>query len=425
MYIYNSEDQTIIEQRAAQFRNQIARYLAGALTDDEFLPLGLQNGLYSQHQDLVLRIAVPNGLLNSKQLRKLAYISRSYDNHYCHITSHQNIEFHWPELKLEKIPGILTELAEVQMHSIQTGGNCITMAPADQLAGVAQDEIEDPRPWSEIIRQWSTLHPEFSFLPSSLNITVSGTETEEVRTETHIHDIGVQIVKDDQGQHKFNIFVGGDLSQIPVMGQIIREYLPQEDLLTYLDATLRIYNRYGNRDNAHETRIGALVCDWTPEVFSQEVEFEWEYTRKTSGQLTSEEITRVKSFFTAPDYETIDDATVSSELQILATDQPAFNQWLQRNIRAHKMPGYAVVTLSLKPTGVGSGTITEHQLDLVAEFADEYSLGELRTTHNHNLVLPNVKKSDLFALWRKTKVGGLATPKVGTLTDTSETSTHA
>ena len=413
MYIYNENDQKIIEQRVAQFRGQTDRYLAGQLAEEEFLPLRLQNGLYVQRLAPMLRIAVPYGLLNTKQLRKLAHIARTYDKGYCHITTRQNIQFNWPQL--EEVPDILAELAEVQMHAVQTSGNCIRNTTTDQFAGVAQDELEDPRPWCEMIRQWSTFHPEFAFLPRKFKIAVSGTEGD--RAAIQVHDIGIQIVKNDKGEIGFKILVGGGLGRTPVIGSVIREFLPQEDLLSYLDAILRVYNRHGNRANKYKARIKILVRAWTPEVFAEEVKAEWEYTKKIPCDLTREEINRVKGFFTQPDYESIDNNDAEQQLKTLADDNVAFGKWLQRNIHAHRIPGYAAVTLSLKPTGVAPGDITDVQLEAVADLADKYSLGEIRTTHSQNLVLADVKKSDLFELWQQAKSGGFATPNIGTLTD--------
>jgi sulfite reductase (NADPH) hemoprotein beta-component len=413
MYIYNENDQKIIEQRVAQFRRQTERYLAGELAEEEFLPLRLQNGLYIQRLAPMLRIAVPYGLLSAKKLRKLAHIARTYDKGYCHITTRQNIQFNWPQL--EEVPDILAELAEVQMHAIQTSGNCIRNTTADEFAGVAPDEVEDPRPWCEIIRQWSTFHPEFAFLPRKFKIAVCGSESD--RAAIQIHDIGLQIVTNEEGEMGFKVYVGGGLGRTPVIGSVIREFLPKEDLLTYLDAILRVYNRYGNRANKYKARIKILVRAWTPEVFAEEVESEWEYTQKTPGTLTQEEIDRVKGFFTQPNYETLNDDEAEQQLNDLAKDNIAFSKWLQRNTHGHKVPGYRAVTLSLKPTGVAPGDVTDAQLEAIADLADAYSFGEIRATHNQNLVLADVKKSDLFTLWQQAKRGGFATPNIGTLTD--------
>ena len=413
MYRYNENDQKIIEQRVAQFRGQTDRYLAGELAEEEFLPLRLQNGLYIQRLAPMLRIAVPYGLLNSKQFRKLAHIARTYDKGYCHITTRQNIQFNWPQL--EEVPNILAELAEVQMHAVQTSGNCIRNTTTDQFAGIAQDELEDPRPWCEMIRQWSTFHPEFAFLPRKFKIAVSGTKGD--RAAIQVHDIGIQIVKNDNNEIGFKILVGGGLGRTPVVGSVIREFLPQEDLLSYLDAILRVYNRHGNRANKYKARIKILVRAWTPEVFAEEVEAEWEYTKKIPCDLTQQEINRVKGFFTEPNYESLDGNEAEQQLKALTEDNIAFGKWLQRNIHPHRVPGYTAITLSLKPTGVAPGDITDAQLDAIADLADKFSFGGIRTTHSQNLVLADVKKSDLFELWKNAKSGGFATPNIGTLTD--------
>ena len=413
MYIYNDQDQKIIEQRVSQFKNQTDRYLAGELTNDEFLPLRLQNGLYIQRLAPMLRIAVPYGLLNSSQLRKLAHITRLYDKGYCHVTTRQNIQLNWP--KLEDVPKILAELAEVQMHAVQTSGNCIRNTTSDQFAGVSKDELEDPRPWCEIIRQWSTFHPEFAFLPRKFKIAVCGTEGD--RAAIQVHDIGIQIVKNISNELGFKILVGGGLGRTPVIGSVIREFLPQEDLLTYLDAILRVYNRHGNRSNKYKARIKILVKAWTPEVFAQEVEDEWDYTKDTLGKLTGEEINRVKEFFTQPPYEPLDGKNLDKELLASAKESIAFGKWLKRNVREHKIEGYVSVTLSLKPTGVAPGDLTDTQLEAIAKLADEFSFSEVRATHNQNIVLADVNKSNLFELWKKAKIGGFATPNIDTLTD--------
>ena len=413
MYIYNDQDQKIIEQRVSQFKNQTDRYLAGELTNDEFLPLRLQNGLYIQRLAPLLRIAVPYGLLNSTQLRKLAHITRLYDKGYCHVTTRQNIQLNWP--KLEDVPKILAELAEVQMHAVQTSGNCIRNTTSDQFAGVSKDELEDPRPWCEIIRQWSTFHPEFAFLPRKFKIAVCGTEGD--RAAIQVHDIGIQIVKNISNELGFKILVGGGLGRTPVIGSVIREFLPQEDLLTYLDAILRVYNRHGNRSNKYKARIKILVKAWTPEVFAQEVEDEWDYTKDTLGKLTGEEINRVKEFFTQPPYEPLDGKNLDKELLASAKESIAFGKWLKRNVREHKIEGYVSVTLSLKPTGVAPGDLTDIQLEAIAKLADEFSFSEVRATHNQNIVLADVNKSNLFELWKKAKIGGFATPNIDTLTD--------
>lgn len=413
MYRYDQYDQTIVDERVAQYRDQTQRYLAGTISEEEFLPLRLQNGLYVQRLAPMLRIAVPYGLLSSHQIRKLAHISRKYDKGYVHFTTRQNIQLNWP--LLEEVPDILAELASVEMHAIQTSGNCIRNTTTDQYAGVAADEIEDPRPWCEIIRQWSTLHPEFAFLPRKFKIAVCGSE--EDRAAFLLHDIGIQLVTNDQGESGFHIFVGGGLGRTPVIASSIREFLPRKHLLTYLDAILRVYNRYGNRDNKYKARIKILVRAWTAEIFAERVESEWAYLKDGPATLTGDEIERMKSFFTMPDYNTVDADTLDSELQQTAEHNKAFARWLDRNTRTQKQAGYRSVSLSLKPAGVAPGDVTDQQLETIADLADRFSFGELRSTHNQNIVLTDVLVSELFALWELARAAGLATPNIGTIND--------
>ncbi len=413
MYRYDQYDQTIVDERVAQYRDQTQRYLAGTISEEEFLPLRLQNGLYVQRLAPMLRIAVPYGLLSSHQLRKLAHISRKYDKGYVHFTTRQNIQLNWP--LLEEVPDILAELASVEMHAIQTSGNCIRNTTTDQYAGVAADEIEDPRPWCEIIRQWSTLHPEFAFLPRKFKIAVCGSE--EDRAAFLLHDIGIQLVTNDQGESGFHIFVGGGLGRTPVIASSIREFLPREHLLTYLDAILRVYNRYGNRDNKYKARIKILVRAWTAEIFAERVESEWAHLKDGPATLTGDEIERMKSFFTMPDYKTVDADTLDSELQQTAEHNKAFARWLDRNTRTQKQAGYRSVSLSLKPAGVAPGDVTDQQLETIADLADRFSFGELRSTHNQNIVLTDVLVSELFELWELARAAGLATPNIGTIND--------
>ena len=413
MYKYDQYDQKLVDERVEQYRDQTQRYLAGQISEDEFLPLRLQNGLYVQRLAPMLRIAVPYGLLSSAQVRKLAHISRQYDKGYVHFTTRQNIQLNWP--KLEEVPDILAELASVEMHAIQTSGNCIRNTTTDQFAGVACDEIEDPRPWCEIIRQWSTLHPEFAFLPRKFKIAVCGSE--EDRAAFLLHDIGLQLVKNDQGETGFQVYVGGGLGRTPVIASSIREFLPKEHLLTYLDAILRVYNRYGNRDNKYKARIKILVRAWTPAVFAERVEAEWAHLKDGPATLNGSEIERVKGFFTLPDYRTIDDVSADAKVKALAADNRAFSRWLDRNVRAQKQPGYASVSLSLKPAGVAPGDVTDRQLETIADLADRYSFGEIRSTHSQNVVLADVAKDELFELWQQAKASGLATPNIGTIND--------
>ncbi len=413
MYIYSQQDRDLVRQRVAQFRDQTRRHLDGDLSDDEFRPLRLQNGLYIQRLAPMLRISVPYGLLSSTQLRKLAHIARTYDKGYAHFTTRQNIQLNWPQL--EEVPDILAELAEVEMHCIQTSGNCIRNITSDEFAGVACDEIEDPRPWCEIIRQWSTLHPEFAFLPRKFKIAVSGSTSD--RAAILLHDIGLQLVRNTAGDIGFQVFVGGGLGRTPMIGAAINDFLPAADLLSYLEAIVRVYNRYGRRDNKYKARIKILVKAWTPEIFAAKVASEWAMFKDGPARLTAAEIARVQSFFTAPVYDTVDVAAVEQSLSDIAGRELAFRRWLERNVKPHKVAGYCTVSLSLKPTGVAPGDVTDRQLEAIADLADAYSGGEVRVTHHQNVVLADVKKSALFELWQTAKSHGFATPNIGTLTD--------
>jgi len=413
MYRYDNYDQKIVDERVVQFRDQTERYLAGKIAEEEFLPLRLQNGLYVQRLAPMLRIAVPYGMLSSNQVRKLAHIARVYDKGYVHFTTRQNVQLNWPAL--EEVPDILAELASVEMHAIQTSGNCIRNTTTDQFAGVAVDEIEDPRPWCEIIRQWSTLHPEFAFLPRKFKIAVCGSE--EDRAAFLLHDIGLQLVKNEQGELGFEVFVGGGLGRTPIIGSSIRKFLPKQHLLSYLDAILRVYNRYGNRDNKYKARIKILVKAWTPEVFAKRVEEEWANIKDGPSTLTDAELARVTGFFSAPDYQDIDSTIADQSLAAQAAENNAFSRWLERNTELQKQSGYRSVTLSLKPAGVAPGDVTDTQLETIADLADQYAFGELRATHNQNVVLTDVLYSDLFELWQAAKQSGLATPTIGTIND--------
>ncbi|MDC1143577.1 nitrite/sulfite reductase [Porticoccaceae bacterium] len=413
MYKYDQYDQQIVDERVAQYRDQTQRFLAGDISEEEFLPLRLQNGLYVQRLAPMLRIAVPYGLLSSRQLRKLAHISRQYDKGYVHFTTRQNIQLNWPQL--EEVPDILAELASVEMHAIQTSGNCIRNTTTDQYAGVAVDEIEDPRPWCEIIRQWSTVHPEFAFLPRKFKIALCGSEQD--RAAFLLHDIGIQLVTNDQGEAGFQVFVGGGLGRTPVIASLIREFLPKQHLLTYLDAILRVYNRYGNRDNKYKARIKILVKAWTAEVFAERVEAEWAHLKDGPATLTEHEINRVKAFFTLPNYQSIDSDKANSKLQQTAAENKAFSRWLDRNTQLQKQTGYRSVSLSLKPAGVAPGDVTDRQLEIIADLTDRFSFGELRSTHNQNIVLTDVVVTDLYELWSTAKDAGLATPNIGTIND--------
>ena len=411
MYIYDQFDQTIINERARQFRNQTERYLRGELTADEFRPLRLQNGLYIQRHAPMLRIAVPYGLLSSRQVRMLAHIARTFDKDYGHFSTRQNIQFNWPELP--KVPDILDLLASVEMHAVQTSGNCIRNTTSDQFAGVAHDEIIDPRPYCELIRQWSTFHPEFAHLPRKFKIAVNGAE--EDRAATWVHDIGLHMVPGDNGEVGFKVVVGGGLGRTPVIGSVIRDYLPREHILTYLDAILRVYNRYGRRDNKYKARIKILVKALTPQVFASKVEEEWLHAKNGPGTVTEAEFERLASFFTTPAYESLPEQDSSYQQHLL--DNKPFATWVKRNTFAHKQPGYTAVTLSLKATGMAPGDATSTQMDRVADMADRYSFGEVRVSHEQNLILADVKHSDLFAVWQEAKELGFATPNIGMITD--------
>ena len=413
MYQYDQYDQNLVDERVEQYRDQTKRYLAGDISEEAFLPLRLQNGLYIQRLAPMLRIAVPYGLMSSRQVRMIAQISRTFDKGYVHFTTRQNIQLNWPVL--EEVPDILAELAKVEMHAIQTSGNCIRNTTTDQLAGVALDEIEDPRPWCEIIRQWSTLHPEFAFLPRKFKIAVCGSE--EDRAAFLLHDIGIQLVKNARGEEGFRVYAGGGLGRTPVIASSIREFLPKEHLLTYLDAILRVYNRYGNRDNKYKARIKILVRAWTPAVFAERVDAEWQHLKDGPATLTGQEIERVKGFFSVPDYQSVDVDAVEASMQALASENKGFSRWLDRNVSPQKQAGYAAVTLSLKPAGVAPGDVTDVQLEVIADLADSFSFGEIRTTHNQNIVLADVAKTDLFSLWQLAKATGLATPNIGTIND--------
>ncbi|GAB3314375.1 nitrite/sulfite reductase [Haliea atlantica] len=413
MYVYDHYDQRLIDERVAQFREQTQRYLAGGLSEAEYLPLRLQNGLYVQRLAPMLRIAVPYGLLNSTQLRKLAHITRHYDKGYAHVSTRQNIQLNWPEL--EEVPDILAELASVQMHAIQTSGNCIRNTTTDQFAGVARDEREDPRPWCEIIRQWSTFHPEFAFLPRKFKIAVCASE--EDRAAIHSHDIGVELLTNAQGESGFRILAGGGLGRTPVIGSVVWDWVEKRHLLTCLEAILRVYNQHGRRDNKFKARIKILVKAMGIEAFRAAAEREWAALKDGPSTLTDEAIEHAKSFFTAPAYRSCDAATSDAELTALCQADPIFARWVEHNTVAHKMPGYRAVSISLKATGYAPGDVTDGQLELLAELADDYSFGEIRTTHQQNMVLADVEIGALRGLWQRLQQAGLATPNIGTLTD--------
>ena len=410
MYQYNDKDQTLVDERVAQFRRQTEQFLKGEISEDQYRALRLRNGLYIQTHAPMLRIAGPYGLLNSKQLRKLAHIARQYDKNYCHFTTRQNIQFNWP--KLEEVPDILAELASVQMHAIQTSGNCMRNTTSDHLAGVCIDEIEDPRPYCEIIRQWTTLHPEFDYLPRKFKIAVSGALHD--RAATQFHDIGLHLVRNEAGEVGFKVIVGGGLGRTPVIGQMIKPYLDKKHLLSYLEAILRIYNLFGRRDNKYKARIKILVKESGMDKFSKLVEQEWLLIRDVN-ELSDDRINAMKAQFVLPDYEP--DAAQDTSFVQQKLDSKAFATWVKYNTAEHKIPGYRAAFLSLKAPDSPPGDMTDVQLDAVADLADKYSFGEIRVTHRQNLILADVKQADLFALWQQLDALKLATPNIGTVTD--------
>ncbi len=411
MYRYDEIDQRLVDERVAQFRDQTRRFLAGALSEEEFRSLRLRNGLYIQRHAPMLRIAIPYGLLSATQLRKLAHIARSYDRGYGHFSTRQNLQLNWP--KLEDVPDILAELAQVQMHAIQTSGNCVRNITTDHFAGVARDEIVDSFVWCEIVRQWSTFNPEFSYLPRKFKIAINGAAAD--RAATWVHDIGLHAVRADDGAIGFRVIVGGGLGRTPAIGHVVREFLPWQHLLTYLDAILRVYNRYGRRDNIHKARIKILVKERGPEAFRREVEDEWAHLKDGPATLIAEEIARVEARFTRHQYRPLPARDAGFDAKVGA--DKAFAAWAKRNVHPHKVSGYAAVTLSLKKTGVPPGDVTADQMDAIASLADRYSFGETRVSHEQNLILADVAQRDLYELWHELRPLGLATPNIGLLTN--------
>jgi sulfite reductase (NADPH) hemoprotein beta-component len=406
MYLYDDIDQRLVDERVAQFRGQTRRFLDGKLSEDDFRQLRLRNGLYVQRYAPMLRIAIPYGLLSSRQLRMFADIARRYDRGYGHFSTRQNLQLNWP--KLEDVPEILAELATVQMHAIQTSGNCVRNITADHFAGVARDEIVDSFVWCELIRQWSAFHPEFNYLPRKFKIAVSGALAD--RAATFVHDIGLHAVRNSANEIGFRVIVGGGLGRTPAVGEVIREFLPWPHLLTYLDAILRVYNRYGRRDNIHKARIKILVKERGVDAFRTEVDAEWAHLKGGPATVVAEEIRRIEARFTRPQYEDLQDIAYPAA-------KTPFAAWLKRNVHPHKRPGYAAVTLSLKKTGVPPGDVTSDQMDRIAELAERYSSGELRVTHEQNLAFADVRQAELHALWQELRPLGLATPNVGLLTN--------
>ena len=406
MYRYDQYDHQMVATRVEEFRDQVQRRLAGELTEDQFKPLRLMNGLYLQLHAYMLRVAVPYGVLSSKGLRMLAHIARTYDRGYGHFTTRQNIQYNW--IKLEDAPQILADLATVEMHAIQTSGNCVRNISADQFAGAAADEVADPRPWAELLRQWSTFHPEFSYLPRKFKLALTGSSTD--RAAIQLHDIGLQLLKNDAGELGFKVYVGGGMGRTPMIAPVIRDFLPTADLLSYVEAILRVYNRHGRRDNIYKARIKILVNDLGRDAFAQQVEAEWQEVRQAGVDAPQAEVARISSFFAAPPFE----QGLSDDLDL---SDAAFAEWVNQNVHAHKVPGYVIVNISLKPVDGIPGDASAEQIDTVADLTERYSFDELRVTHAQNLVLPHVRKADLKAVWDMLKAAGLATANLDLVTD--------
>ncbi len=411
MYRYDQFDAQFVNQRVAQFRYQTERRLTGELTEEQFRPLRLMNGLYLQLHAYMLRVAVPYGTLSSKQMRKLAYIAEKYDRGYGHFTTRQNIQYNWP--KLEDTPDILQNLAEVEMHAIQTSGNCIRNVTTDQWAGVAADELEDPRPYGELIRQWSTVHPEFCYLPRKFKIAITGAPKD--RAAVAFHDIGLKLVKNDAGEVGFEVLVGGGMGRTPVVAVTVREWLSKRELLKYLEAIMRVYNLHGRRDNKYKARIKILVMELGKEEFTRQVEEEYARIDAPEVVLPGEELERIVKYFEPPKYETAEASPAEFEAKL--KEDSAFAAWVDNNVAEHKVEGYAIVNISLKPVGGIPGDISAEQMNAVADLSDEFGYNELRATHEQNLVLPDIKKSDLYTVWQKLKEHKLATDNIGLLSD--------
>ena len=412
MYQYDGYDQAIVDQRVSDFRDQTARFLAGQLSDQEYQPLRLQNGLYIQRYAPMLRIAVPYGMLSSRQLRSLAAITRDFDRGYAHVSTRQNLQINWPEL--ERVPDILAELAKVEMHAIQTSGNCIRNITTDQFAGVAKGESLDPRPYCEILRQWSTLHPEFAFLPRKFKIAVSANQTD--RAVILAHDIGIELDTDSSHGVTASVYVGGGLGRTPMIGSLLKERLPIQQLISYLEATLRVYNQFGRRDNKYKARIKILVKAIGISAFADKVEAQWAVTQQSPTDITAAEIERVSQFFSEPNY--LDPQRIDSEsLPAAMARNRLFARWVTNNTAEHRRPGYRIVTVALKSAGQAPGDVTHQQLDALALLADQFSFGEVRTTHQQNIVLADVQEDELAALWHRLQEYQLAAPTAGTLHD--------
>lgn len=411
MYRYDEFDHDIVQNRVKQFRGQVERRLSGALSEAQFRPLRLMNGLYLQLHAYMLRVAVPYGTLNAVQMRQLAMIADKYDRGYGHITTRQNIQYNWPELT--DVPDILQDLADVEMHAFQTSGNCIRNVTADPYAGATAEEVEDPRPTAELLRQWSTMHPEFTFLPRKFKIAVTASKTD--RAVIRAHDIGLEIVRNKNDEVGYRVIVGGGLGRTPIIGVTLREFLPRAELLPYLEATMRVYNRYGRRDNKYKARIKILVQETGIEEFSKQVEAEYAALEPSDIAVSDAEVKRITDYFRGPDFETLSDTQSEYTSQLLQDKD--FALWAKNNVAAHKIDGYAIANISLKVSGRAPGDISSDQMRDVADLSERYSFGEIRTTHQQNLILPHVKMSDLYALYKALKTNGLAGDNIGLITD--------
>ncbi len=411
MYVYDELDRTLVAERVAEFRDQVSRRISGALTEDEFRPLRLMNGVYLQLHAYMLRIAIPYGTLSSQQLRMLAHVGRRYDRNYGHFTTRQNIQFNW--IKLEELPDAAADLASAGLHGIQTSGNVVRNITTDQWAGVAPDEIEDPRIWAELLRQHTALHPEFSFLPRKFKIGITAAAHD--RAAIKIHDLALRLHRNEAGETGFEVLVGGGLGRTPFIAKTIRPFLPKRDILSYVEAVLRVYNQYARRDNLYKSRIKILVHDLGAEAFAREVEAEWQYIKDGPLVLDPAMVAEIAARFRYPNYASLSDNP--PQLTAFRKSDPRFEAWYLNSVARHKMPGYAIVTLSLKPEGGPTGNATSDQMDAIADLADRYSFGEIRVGHDQNLVLPHVAQRDLGELWRALDVLGVATPNIGLVSD--------
>jgi sulfite reductase (NADPH) hemoprotein beta-component len=410
MYQYDAIDKQMLADRSTEFRGQVARRLSGELTEDQFKPLRLMNGLYLQLHAYMLRVAIPYGSLNPTQLRKLAWIGRTYDKGYGHFTTRTNLQFHW--IKLADTPDILDHLASVDMHAIQTSGNCIRNVTADPYAGATAEEVDDPRVWAEAIRQWSTFHPEFSFLPRKFKIAITAAPKD--RTAAKVHDIGLMLRRARDGSLGFEVIVGGGMGRTPYVGPTIREFLPVNRLLSYLEAILRVYNRHGRRDNIYKARIKILVAALGKEEFAKQVEAEWAKIGE-GADLPDTELARIRGAFAATPFETL--PAQSEAFEIAKASNPAFARFVRNNLKPHKRPGYGIVEISLKGIGETPGDATSEQMEVVADLGEKYGLGDIRVTHEQNLVLPHVKLDDVPAVWAALSEAGIATPNINLVSD--------